>query len=249
MTIKSELIDICKLVSDKGFVAATDGNISVRIAKNRILCTPSALPKGKTKENDLITVDLEGKILEGNRKPSTEIKMHLEIYKKRVDINAVVHCHPCYATGFASSNMKLDMCIFPEIILTLGAVPICDYATPSTDEVVNSISGFINQTDVLLLKNHGAVTYGKDLYQAYYKMEKLEHSAKTLFIAKMLGQENILSKCDVDKLYDVNEKTYKIDLSHKLKCKTQNEQIKNMDNDTIKKIIKETILESEGVKN
>lgn len=250
MNIKSEFIEVCKLVSQKGFVAATDGNISYRIDLNKILCTPSGKPKGKLEADDLIYVDLNGEFISGKGKPTTEIKMHCEIYKRRNDIKAVVHCHPCYATAFASAGMPIDKCVFPEVILTLGAIPICEYATPSTEEVVNSIREYVEKTDVLLLRNHGAVTYGKSLYEAYYKMEKLEHTAKTLFIARLLGGENILSNNDLKKLYKANDETYKIDLTHKIKCKTIEETENfNLDKNEIKNIIQEIIREYKGDEN
>ncbi len=218
MWLKAELIDICKLIYDKGLVASTDGNISVRLDGQKILCTPSAVSKGKVKQDELVTVDLEGKILFGNKKPSTEIALHLEIYKTREDINAVIHAHPIYATGFASSKLALSSCVFPEVILGLGVVPVCTYGTPATNEVVDSIKLFLNQTNILLLQNHGAVSFGTNLRDAYYKMEKLEHAAHTLFVAKMLGGENVLTQDQMNKLYEVNENVYKISQKMKIPC-------------------------------
>lgn len=218
MWLKVELIEICKLIYEKGFVAATDGNISVRLDSQKILCTPSAVSKGKVKQDELVTVDLEGKVLFGNKKPSTELALHLEIYKSREDVNAVIHAHPIYATGFASSKLALSSCVFPEVILGLGVVPVCTYATPATHEVVDSIKPFLNQTNILLLQNHGAVSFGMNLWDAYYKMEKLEHAAHTLFVAKMLGGENVLTQDQMNQLYEVNENIYKIPQKMKIPC-------------------------------
>ncbi len=219
MQRKKELVEICHRIHSKGFVSATDGNVSVRLKRDRILCTPSSLPKEKVKENDLIVLNLDGKIISGSRKPSTEIKMHLAIYNERDDVNAVVHSHPVFATAFASSRIALDAPFLPEVILGLGVVPVCEYATPSTDEVVKSILPFIKKTNLLLLQNHGAVTYGKSLEEAYYLLEKLEHTAMIFTIAMNLKGARPLSKKQLEYLYQVNESTYKINQDFKIKFK------------------------------
>lgn len=217
MLHKKDIVEICHKLHSKGMVSATDGNVSVRISKDKIICTPTTLPKEKVQTRDLITLTLDGEQISGNRKPSTEIKMHLAIYKKRKDVNAVVHAHPVYATAFASSKLALDLPVLPEVILNLGVVPVCEYSTPSTEEVVKSISPFIEKTNLLLLQNHGAVTYGQDLEEAYYLMEKLEHTAKIFSLASYFGGLNTLTKKQLNKLFDVNSKTYKISQSYKIK--------------------------------
>jgi L-fuculose-phosphate aldolase len=217
--IKKDLVDICHKIHLRGFVSATDGNVSVRLDETKILCTPTSLPKEKIKQSDLIIIDLNGNILSGKRKPSTEIKMHLAIYKNRKDVNAVVHAHPPYATAFASSKLALDVPFLPEVILTIGKIPVCKYATPSTDEVVKSILPFVDKTNVLLLQNHGAVTYGKNLDEAYYLLEKLEHTAKIFAIAMSFNGVRPLTKNQINKLYQVNDLTYKISQSHKISFK------------------------------
>lgn len=214
--MKKEIIKLCKKLHSKNFVAATDGNVSVRISKNRILCTPTSIPKEKLTINDLVVIDLTGKIISGKRKPSSEIKMHLEIYRQRKDVNAVVHAHPVYSTAFASSKIALDQPILPEVILNLGKVPVCQYATPSTTEVVNSIKPYVTKTNALLLQNHGAVTYGATLDEAYYLMEKLEHTAKIYFALKNLGGARELNEEELTKLYEINEKVYKISQVNKI---------------------------------
>lgn len=217
MSHKKDIVEICHKLHLKGMVSATDGNVSVRISKDKIICTPTSLPKEKVQTKDLITLTLDGEQISGNRKPSTEIKMHLAIYKKRKDVNAVVHAHPVYATAFASSKLALDLPVLPEVILNLGVVPVCEYSTPSTEEVVKSISPFIEKTNLLLLQNHGAVTYGQNLEEAYYLMEKLEHTAKIFSLASYFGGLNTLTKRQLNKLYAVNLKTYKISQSYKIK--------------------------------
>jgi L-fuculose-phosphate aldolase len=142
--------------------------------------------------------------------------MHLAIYKNRKDVNAVVHAHPPYATAFASSKLALDVPFLPEVILTIGKIPVCKYATPSTDEVVKSILPFVDKTNVLLLQNHGAVTYGKNLDEAYYLLEKLEHTAKIFAIAMSFNGVRPLTKNQINKLYQVNDLTYKISQSHNI---------------------------------
>jgi L-fuculose-phosphate aldolase len=219
--LKKELVEICHKIHSKGFVSATDGNVSVRIKKDRIICTPTSVPKEKITEKDLITLNLDGKIISGSRKPSTEIKMHLAIYKERKDVNAVVHAHPIFATAFASSKLALDIPFLPEVILNLGLVPVCEYSTPSTEEVVKSIMPFIQKTNLLLLQNHGAVTYGKNLEEAYYLLEKLEHTAKVFSIAMQLNGVRPLTKKQLKYLYQVNENTYKINQDFKIKFKNQ----------------------------
>lgn len=221
MLLKKELVKVCHKIHQKGFVSATDGNVSVRINKNKILCTPTSLPKEKIKEKDLIVLNLDGKVISGSRKPSTEIKMHLAIYKERDDVNAVIHTHPVYATAFASSKLALDIPFLPEVILNLGLVPVCEYATPSTEEVVKSILPFVKKTNLLLLQNHGAVTYGKNLEEAYYLLEKLEHTAKILTIALNLNGVRPLTKKQLDYLYNVNSSTYKISQDFKIDFKNR----------------------------
>lgn len=214
--MKKEIINLCKKLHSKNFVASTDGNVSVRISESKILCTPTSIPKEKLTTKDLVVIDLSGKIISGTRKPSSEIKMHLEIYRQRKDVNAVVHAHPVYSTAFASSKIALDQPILPEVILNLGKVPVCQYATPSTTEVVKSIKPYVTKTNVLLLQNHGAVTYGSTLDEAYYLMEKLEHTAKIYFILKNLGGARKLNKEELTKLYKINEKVYKISQVNKI---------------------------------
>ena len=214
--IRKEFIKICNKVYQKGFVASTDGNLSQRIEQNKILITPSGKNKGELTEEDLLVIDLNGKLIEGSRKVSTEVKMHLLAYTHRRDINAVVHAHPVYATAFATAGRDLSDPIFPEVILSLGKVHLCEYGTPSTDELINPMVKFINDAWAMLLQNHGAVTFGKSLSDAYYKMEKLEHAAKTIFIAELLGGVKKISKDKLIKLLSIAHRTYGIYPNYKI---------------------------------
>jgi len=203
-----QLVDICHKVYEKGFVSAFDGNISYITPQNTILITRSAVCKGDVTENDILEIDVTGNILNGKGKISTEYKIHLYAYSRRPEVNAVVHCHPTYATAFASIGEGLTQNIFPEVILTLGKVPLCKYATPSTDELPLSLEPYIEHSWALLLQNHGAVTLGRSLRDAYFKMEKLEHAAKTMFVAKMMGGANELPKEKINELLSLAKGTY-----------------------------------------
>ena len=189
-SIHATLIDICRRVESKGFVAATDGNISARLPKGNILATPTSLNKGFVTIDDLVELTIDGEQVSGKRKSSTEIKMHLSIYKQRPDINAVVHCHP-------------------EVIVQFGEIPLADYATPSTSELGESLQPFIQNHNAVLLANHGVVTCGKDLWEAYFAMEKVEQTAHMLFVAESLGGAYQLTKKEVSRLHELAKTVYK----------------------------------------
>lgn len=210
MSLINELVKYSNKTYEKGFVSATDGNLSVRLDNNRIAITKSGLCKGDVTESDIIIVDLDGKKLEGKGKPSSELKIHLLAYNKRNDINAVVHSHPIYATAFATANLDFTDPVFPEVILTIGPVHLCKYGTPSTEELPNSMLPFIENSWAMIFQNHGTVTFGIDLVSAYNRTEKLEHAAKTILVSRLLGGENVLNKDQVNKLYSIAEKTWGI---------------------------------------
>jgi L-fuculose-phosphate aldolase len=214
----AKLVDICHRLYTRGMVTATDGNVSVRIASGNILTTRSGINKGMVTENDLVEVSINGEQIGGSGKPSTEVGMHLYIYQHRPDVKAVVHAHPIYATGFATARIPLDNCMFPEVIVGLGAIPLAEYATPSTPEVAASLAPFVKNADAILLSNHGVVTYGSDLYEAYFKMEKVEHAAHITFVASMLGGARTLTTEDVEKLRNVSVQSYGKDFSQKIAC-------------------------------
>jgi L-fuculose-phosphate aldolase len=210
MPEKRKLVEICRKVYEKGFVSATDGNISAVTQDNTFLITRSGISKGEVTEEDILEIDAAGNIINGKGKLSTEFKIHLFAYSRRPEINAVVHCHPVYATAFAAVGEDLTKHIFPEVILTLGKIPLCKYETPSTDGLALSMEPYIDFAWAFLLQNHGAVTLGKDLDDAYYKMEKLEHTARTIFAARVLGGEQELSFEKVKELLNLAREVYNI---------------------------------------
>ncbi|HTY10119.1 MAG TPA: class II aldolase/adducin family protein [Bacteroidota bacterium] len=207
--IIEELVAVCHRVDAKGFVAAADGNISARLPNGNILITPSSLNKGFVMPDDLVEISLHGERVAGKATPSSEKAMHLFIYKHRPDVNAVVHCHPVYATAFAAARIPLSERLFPEVIIGLGAVPLARYATPSTEEVGESIAPYVNSADAVLLTNHGVVTYGNDLWDAYFKMEKVEQMAQIEFAARALGGAKELSSDEVSRLLRIAESSYR----------------------------------------
>lgn len=206
--IISHLVEVCHRVYDRGYVTATDGNVSARLPNGNILTTPTAINKGMVRADDLVIVDLEGNLISGLKRPSTELKMHLYIYQQRPDVQAVVHAHPPYATGFATARIPLNKCLFPEVIVGLGAIPLAEYATPSTNEVIESIAPFVRNADAILLANHGVVSYGRDLLDAYFKMEKVEHAAHITFVARLLGGEKPLTREQIEKLWTISRESY-----------------------------------------
>ena len=210
MSPKKKLVEICHKVYAKGFVAAYDGNISCRTTNNTILITRSGICKGDVTEKDIVEIDLTGKVLSKKIKISTEHKIHLLAYNKRNEVNAVVHCHPTSATAFALVGEGLNKHYLPEVFLTIGKVPLCKYATPSTDDVPKSLEPFINYSWAMLLQNHGAITLGKNLDDAYFKMEKLEHAAKIILLARLIGKPRELSKKNIIDILKIAEGTYGI---------------------------------------
>ncbi|MEW6193870.1 MAG: class II aldolase/adducin family protein [Bacteroidota bacterium] len=210
MQLRKELVEICHKVYANGFVSAYDGNLSARIDNERILITPSGKCKGEVNEDDLIEIDYTGRIIKGEGKVSTEVKIHLLPYHRRREINAVIHCHPVYATAFASAGEGLTKPVFPEVVLALGKVPLCKYATPSTDELPNSMLPYIDYAWAMLFENHGAITFGKNIKGAYFRMEKLEHAAHTIIAARMLGREKTIPLNKLRELYDISEEVFGI---------------------------------------
>jgi L-fuculose-phosphate aldolase len=205
--LRQHIVEIGRRMHEAGLIAATDGNISVRLDDGAILTTPTMVSKGRMSEEMLVVVDTEGKKLRRQeRNPSSELPMHLAIYRLRPDVAAVVHAHPPFGTGFAVANIPLDKPLLSEVILTLGCIPLTAYGTPSTHEMVDSLAPYIPHHDALLLANHGAVTYGPDLETAYGRMETLEHFAKITFIARLVGQPRELEAADIEKLLDVRER-------------------------------------------
>ncbi|MBI2428583.1 MAG: class II aldolase/adducin family protein [Ignavibacteriales bacterium] len=207
--IAQAIIEVCRKVEQKGFVAATDGNISARLPNGNIIATPTSLNKGIVEIDDLVEVTIDGKQVSGKKKPSTEMLMHLFIYKHRTDVQSVVHCHPVHATGFAAARVSLKQNAFPEVIVQFGEIPLAEYATPSTHALGKSLEPFIKDHDAVLLANHGVVTYGNDPWDAYFKMEKVEQIAHMQFVATVLGGAKQLSADQVTELKELAKTVYK----------------------------------------
>lgn len=198
------VVRIGKLLYERGFVVASDGNLSIRLDENRILATPTGAAKGRLTENDLAITDLQGASLNGI-KASSELKMHLLIYAEREDVGAVCHAHPPHGTAFAVANLSIDEPVLSEVILTLGCVPLTAYGTPSTHEVTDALKPYVHHHNALLLANHGAVTYGADLWQAFDRMETLDHTARISILARHLGGGVSLPSDAIEKLINVRE--------------------------------------------
>lgn len=183
---RAAIIDTGRRMYERGFVASNDGNISVRIADNLILITPTGVSKGEMSSDMLIIIDLDGNIVEGSRGKSSESAMHLRLYRENSDIGAVAHAHPAAATAFAVAHIPLDKPVYPEALVILGEVPVAPYATPGTLEVPESIAPFANTHRAVLLANHGALTWGKDLHEAWFRLESLENYAKIYMYSRFI---------------------------------------------------------------
>lgn len=184
----------------KGYVVASEGNMSIRLGENRILVTPAGKNKGFLKDKDLVLVDLKGKKISGNLEPSSELRMQLFVYQKRKDINAAVHAHAPYSLAFACARIPLAQNLLPEVIMFLGKIPLTPYATPTTEEVPRSLAPFIEKHNAFLLENHGVLTLGKDIYEAYNRLEMVERLAKVSLLCKILGKSEELSNESLEKL-------------------------------------------------
>lgn len=205
--LKKMICEIGKRIWTKGYVAANDGNISVKINDKEILATPTGISKGFMTPEMISKVNLEGKVLFGNPKypPSSEVKMHLEVYRERPDVKSVVHAHPPYCTSFAVAGIPLNKCVLPEAIIVIGAVPIAKYGLPSTMEIPDSIRQHIKTSDAILLENHGALTLGSNVNNAYFKMETLELTANIVWNAVQLGNVNVLPEGERDRLMNIRK--------------------------------------------
>ncbi len=198
--LRREVVTVCRRLWERGLIAGQDGNVSVRLPGNRLLVTPAGMSKVDVGPNDLVELSLDGAPRRGGRRASSEVSMHLRIYRRRPDVMAVVHAHPPTATGFAVAGIPLTRAVLAEVVTTLGSIPIAEYGTPSTAELPEAVRKYIKAHDGMLLANHGALTVGSDLFGAYYKMETIEHFAKISLVARLLGRENLLSREEVVRL-------------------------------------------------
>jgi len=203
-TARRDLVKICQLMYERSYVVSSDGNVSVQLDDGRVLATPTMTCKGRTTEDMLAVTDLEGRSL-NDRRASSELAMHLLIYRERSDVRAVCHAHPPHGTAFAVAGLPIDQPILSEVILTLGCVPLAEYGTPSTEELTDAMRPLVRHHNALLMANHGAVAYGADLWQAFDRLETLEHTAKIAILAHILGGSRNLSPYAIEKLINVRE--------------------------------------------
>src|ERR1700712_961621 len=199
--LRRDLVRFSKWLYRLGFMPGTSGNLSARLDDERLLVTPTGVSKYLLKSSDMVVVDLDGRQLAGSRKVTSEVSMHLAVYRLRGDVEAVIHSHPPLATAFACSGRALDEMLCQEAVMTLGVVPLAKYATTGTDEVAASLLPFISRHDAVLMANHGAVSYGPTLLEAFMKMETLEHLAHVRLIAHQLGSAIPLQSAQLEQLH------------------------------------------------
>ncbi|MEP0828532.1 MAG: class II aldolase/adducin family protein [bacterium] len=200
-----QIIEIGRRLYDKGFIAGVDGNLSIRLNSREILITATGISKGFLVPEDVVIVDYSGKTLSGDRKPSSEMKMHLAVYNGRENVHACCHAHPPYATAFSVVEKILPPNILPEVILTLGQIPLVEYAPPGTAAVPRALEKYLKEHDGFILTNHGVLTLGRNLFEAFYRMETVEHYAKIIYIAEQSGKLNFLDLDEVRRLEKLRE--------------------------------------------
>jgi L-fuculose-phosphate aldolase len=209
-TARREIVRVGKLMYERSYVVSSDGNVSVRLDDGRIVATPTQTCKGRMTEEMLAVTDLEGKALD-DRRVSSELAMHLLIYRERDDVRAVCHAHPPHGSAFAVAGLAIDQPILSEVILTLGCVPLAEYGTPSTDELTDAMRPLVKNHNALLMANHGAVAYGADVWQAFDRLETLEHTARIAILARVLGGARNLPPDSIEKLIDIRERAGYLD--------------------------------------
>lgn len=200
--LKETICEVGRRLYNRGFAAANDGNISIRLGPDRFLCTPTGVSKGFMKPDDLCVVDLEGKQIRGSKKRTSEILLHLAIYKERPDIGGIVHCHPPHATAFAIAREPIPKCVLPEVEVFLGEVPIAKYETPGTQRFAETILPYLKDCNTIILANHGTVAFAKDLMTAYFNTEIIDAYCRMLLLARQLGPIHYMSEKQVGELMD-----------------------------------------------
>src|SRR5271169_6027144 len=204
--IKQEICEIGRRLYAKGFAAANDGNITYRLNAKEILCTPTMVSKGFMKPEDICKVDYEGKQLAGTRKRSSEILLHLAVYKNRPDVKAVVHCHPPHATAFAVAGVPIPNCVLPEVEVFLGEIPTALYETPGTQKFAETIVPLLKAANTIILANHGTITFGPDLEKAYWHSEIVDAYCNILILSKQLGRVNYFNEKQTQELLDLKKR-------------------------------------------
>ncbi len=199
-TFREEIVRYGRMVHERGFVAAMDGNLSVRLGQGRVLVTPTCVSKGAMRPADMVIVDVEGNRVSGRRNVTSELGMHLLIYRMREDVKAIVHAHPPTATGFAAAGIPLTEPLVCEVVMGLGCIPLARYGTPGTSELAQTLEPYVPNYDAILMSNHGVVTYGDTLEHAYMKMETVEHFAQIALVTHLLGRQQPLKDVEIEKL-------------------------------------------------
>jgi L-fuculose-phosphate aldolase len=200
LSLANELVKICHLMYQKGYITSTEGNVSARLGPDRILITPRGVHKGFLQPEQLVTLDLNGCQTAGTLSPTTELQVHLLVYRQRSDVMAVVHAHPTMAIACSLVDLSLADGVLPEVVASLGGIPTVPYSPPGTQEIANNLRLFIQDFDAIILARHGSVTIGKDLFDAYSKLEMLEHSAHILSLARLLGTVSPLPPEEITQL-------------------------------------------------
>jgi L-fuculose-phosphate aldolase len=200
--LRGAVCQVARMAYDKGFITNVDGNFSVRLREREILITPAGAPKAFLQPQDIAHIDLEGRVLSGDTRPSTEVSMHVMAYQERPEMRAICHAHPKHAVAFTLAGLSLDITVIPEVVVTIGTIPTAPYGTPGTQELPESLREIIKCSDVVMLERHGALTLGTSLIDAFRKLEVVEHTAEILYYARTLGGVRELSKGEVQKLLD-----------------------------------------------
>lgn len=209
--LREDIVRAGRMMYERGWMAASDGNITVRLGPDRMLATPSGVCKGWLRPEDLIICDAAGEKISGTGQRTTEMHMHVAIYQERADVQAVVHAHPPTATGFAVAGRALNLGLMPELIVSLGSVPLAEYGQPGTPALSDGMLPYVGKYNAILLANHGAVCYGDSIMQAYARMETLEHLARISLVAELLGGPKVLPRHEVEKLFE-SRKRYGINV-------------------------------------
>lgn len=199
---RQDIVEVGRLIWQKGWIAANDGNITIRMDQDHVLATPTGVSKGTMHPDDLIVCDSKGNKLQGRKEQTSEIGMHLTIYQMRPDVRSVVHAHPPVATGYASTGKPLNLALLPEVIIGMGCVPLAEYGLPGTPELIEPMLPLIPKYDALLMGNHGAVCYGEDVWKAFFRMETVEHFARISLVTELLGGARVLPRTEVEKLFE-----------------------------------------------
>lgn len=204
--LRGAVCRIARMAYDKGFITNVDGNFSVRLREHEALITPAGAPKAFLEPEQIAHIDLDGKVVSGDPRPSTEVSMHVMAYRERPDMRALCHAHPKHAVAFTLAGLSLDLCVIPEVVVTIGSIPTAPYGTPGTQELPESIREVVRCSDVVMLERHGALTLGRNLMDAFRKLEVVEHTAEILYYARTLGGVKELSPEQVQKLLDTRKK-------------------------------------------